>query len=96
MFLDESGTHIAMTPLYARAPSGQRAYGEVPRNRGSNLTLIASLTVAGMTSAMTLKGGLDTLAFDAYVQHVAYPQTRSDGGDGQPQGSLQPHGPRND
>ena len=40
--VDESGMHIAMDRLKARAPKGQRAYGKVPRNRGKNLTLIAS------------------------------------------------------
>ena len=29
--------------LRARAPRGERAYGRVPRNRGKNLTLIASM-----------------------------------------------------
>lgn len=34
VFVDESGFNLAMTPRYARAPKGQRAYGQVPRNRG--------------------------------------------------------------
>lgn len=62
-----------MTPLYARAPSGQRAYGEAPRNKGSNITLIATLAPQGISSAMTLEGSLDTPAFDAYVQHFLLP-----------------------
>lgn len=32
VFVDECGSNIALTPLYARAPRGQRAYGAVPRN----------------------------------------------------------------
>jgi hypothetical protein len=36
-----------MTRLYARAPRGERAYGKVPRNRGKNETLIASITLGG-------------------------------------------------
>ena len=27
VFVDETGSHVAMTPLYAYAPRGQRAYG---------------------------------------------------------------------
>ena len=42
--LDECGSNIALTPLYARAPKGQRASGSAPRNRGKNTTLIAALT----------------------------------------------------
>ena len=45
IFLDECGSNIALTPLYARAPKGQRAQGSVPRNRGKNTTLLASLSL---------------------------------------------------
>jgi transposase len=62
-----------MTPLYARAPSGQRAYGQVPRNRGSNISLLASLSKEGMKAAMTLDGSVDGPAFDAYVEQLLLP-----------------------
>jgi hypothetical protein len=32
IFVDESSTNIALTPRYARAPKGERAYGKAPRN----------------------------------------------------------------
>ena len=57
--VDESGTHISMDRLRARAPRGQRAYGKVPRNRGKNLTLIASMSLYGMGEAMCVKGATD-------------------------------------
>ena len=44
VWVDECGTQTSMTHLYARAPKGERAYGSVPRNRGKNTTLIASMT----------------------------------------------------
>ena len=70
VFVDESGFHTSMTPLRARAPRGQRAYGKVPRNRGKNTTLIASITLEGaMGESMTIEGATDTLAFEAYVEH---------------------------
>jgi hypothetical protein len=37
------GTHTSLGPLYAYAPIGERAFFEVPRNRGKNTTLLASL-----------------------------------------------------
>jgi len=52
VFVDECGSNIALTPLYARAPKGERAKGSVPRNRGKNTTLIASLSLEGMGAAM--------------------------------------------
>ena len=33
VFIDECGSNIALTPLYARAPKWERASGSVPRNR---------------------------------------------------------------
>jgi hypothetical protein len=45
VLIDESGFNLATTPLYARAPKGQRAYGQVPKNRGENSSLIAALTL---------------------------------------------------
>lgn len=63
-----------MTRLRARAPKGKRAYGEVPRNRGKNTTLIAAITLEGAMSApMTVEGATDTQAFEAYVEHFLAP-----------------------
>ena len=48
VFVDECSSNIALTPLYARAPRGERAVGKVPRNYGANTTLMASLSLQGM------------------------------------------------
>lgn len=76
MFVDETGTHIALTPLYARAPKGQRAVGKVPRNTGSNTTLLASLSLEGMGEALILPGAADSLAFEVYIEQVLAPSLR--------------------
>ena len=73
IFLDECGSNIALTPLYARAPRGQRAYGSVPCNRGKNTTLIAGLSLDGMQAPLILEGAVNTLAFEAYVEQVLAP-----------------------
>ncbi len=73
MFVDESGTNLALTPRRARAPRGQRAYGAVPRNRGGNTTLIAALSLGGLGPALTLPGAADRPAFVAYVREVLAP-----------------------
>jgi transposase len=74
VFVDESGFHTSMTRLRARAPRGRRAYGKVPRNRGKNTTLIAAITLEGaMGAPMTVEGGTDALAFEAYVEHFLAP-----------------------
>jgi transposase len=74
VFVDESGFHTSMTRQRARAPRGKRAYGKVPRNRGKNTTLIASITLEGaMGESMTVEGATDTQAFEAYVEHFLAP-----------------------
>jgi transposase len=74
VFVDESGFHTSMTRLRARAPRGKRAYGKVPRNRGKNTTLIASITLEGaMGESMTLEGATDAEAFEAYVEPFLAP-----------------------
>jgi hypothetical protein len=52
-----------LEPIYARAPRGVRAYGTAPRNTDANMTLIASLSTAGMEAAVVLTGATDTAAF---------------------------------
>ena len=77
VFVDESGFNTSMTRLRARAPRGERAYGKVPRNRGKNQTLIASITLQGaMGESMSLEGATDALAFEAYVEHFLAPSLR--------------------
>jgi transposase len=71
--IDECGANINLTPRYARAPRGQRAYASVPRNTDTNTTLIAAMTSSGMGAAMLLPGATDTAAFAAYVEHVLAP-----------------------
>lgn len=79
MFIDESGFNTSMTRLRARAPKGERAYGQVPRNRGKNQTLIASITLeGGMGAALAIKGATDAELFESYVKDFLAP-TLEDG-----------------
>jgi transposase len=73
VFIDECGSNIALTPLYARAPKGERVRGSVPRNRGKNTTLIAALSLEGMGAAMILEGSTNATAFELYVEQVLVP-----------------------
>ena len=75
--MDETGAHIAMTPWYAYAPRGQRAYGKVPRNYGANTTLMASLSRQGMGEAFILEGAADAVAFELYIEQILAPSLHS-------------------
>ena len=48
VFVDECGTHTSLAPLYGYSPKGERLRLSVPRNRGKNTTLVASITLGGM------------------------------------------------
>jgi transposase len=76
VFVDETGSHIAMTPWYAYAPRGQRAIGTVPRNYGATMTLIAALSLQGMGEALMLDGAADAAAFEVYVEQLLAPSLR--------------------
>ena len=73
VFVDECGTHISMDRLRSRAPRGVRAYGKVPKNRGKNLTLIASMSLHGIGESMCIEGATDAAAFEVYVEHFLAP-----------------------
>ena len=76
VFVDECGTHTSMTRLRARAPRGQRVHARVPRNRGKNTTLLASMTHEGMGPCMAVIGGTKKVVFEAYVERVLAPALR--------------------
>lgn len=72
--IDESGFHISMRGLRARAPRGERAYGKVPRTRGKNQTLIASIALeGGMGEAVSIKGATDAELLGTYVEEFLAP-----------------------
>lgn len=73
VFVDETGSNLAMTRRYARSLKGRRAYSDAPKERGSNLTLIGAMALRGMIGEMTLPGATDGLAFKTYVRQVLVP-----------------------
>ena len=75
-FVNEMGAHASLAPLYAYAPIGERAFLEVPRNRGKNTMLLSSLHPEGMGPSMALEGATTARVFEAYVEHVLAPALR--------------------
>jgi transposase len=73
LFVDESSTNVALTPRYARAPKGERAFGKTPRNWGKNVTLISSISLEGMGASMSIEGSSDTDSFGGYMREVLGP-----------------------
>jgi transposase len=74
VFVDEMGVHTSLAPLYGYAPRGERVHMEVPRSRGKNTTLLASMTLlGGMGETMAVEGSTDQEVFEAYVEHALTP-----------------------
>jgi transposase len=73
VFLDETGTNTAMTARYGWAPRGVRATGPAPRNHGPNVTLVTTLSLAGLGPALVIDGPMTTLAFETYIAQVLVP-----------------------
>jgi hypothetical protein len=73
VFVDEMGTNISLSPLYAWAPRGERAYLSVPRNRGANTTLLSSMSSEGMGACLAVVGSTTAAVFEAYVEQVLVP-----------------------
>lgn len=72
-FVDEAGTHIAMTRDFGRAERGERVVEHVPRNRGTVTTMIASLCIHGVEAVCTFAGGTTGDRFIAYASDHLVP-----------------------
>ncbi len=77
VFVDECGTHTSLAPVYGYSPRGERVYSEVPRNRGPNTTLLASMSVEGMGECLAVEGATTKAVFEAYVERVLAPSLRA-------------------
>jgi hypothetical protein len=76
VFVDASGTNIALTRLYGWAPHDQRASGPVPRNHGKNTTLVAALAPDGLHVPWMIEGAMDTATFAWYITAQLAPTLR--------------------
>jgi hypothetical protein len=56
VFVDEMGTNTSLSALYAYSLKGRRAYAQVPRNRGANTTLLASMSLEGVGLCLAISG----------------------------------------
>jgi transposase len=74
VFVDECGTHTSLAPVYGYSPKGERLKLSVPRNRGKNTTLLASMSLEGMGPSMVVHGATTARVFEAYLEQVLLPE----------------------
>ena len=73
VFVDEMGTNVSLSPLYAWSRKGERALGSAPRNWGKNVTLLASITREGLGECLAVEGSTTRKVFEAYLEQVLVP-----------------------
>jgi len=74
VFVDEMGVHTSLAPLYGYSRKGERLHLQVPRNRGTNTTLLAAMTLEGMGETMAVEGSTNREVFEAYLEHALAPK----------------------
>ncbi len=76
VFVDECSTNIALSPIYARAPRGERARAKAPRNWGKNVSLVCAIGSGGVKPSMSVEGAVDGKAFETYIEHFLVPELK--------------------
>ena len=76
VFVDECSTNISLSPIYARAPRGERAHGKAPRNWGKNISLVCAIDSEGVKPSMSVEGAVDGRAFEIYIERFLAPTLR--------------------
>jgi hypothetical protein len=76
VFVDEMGTNTSLAPLYGWSRRGERAHLKAPRNWGTNLTLLASISREVMGPCLAVEGATTREVFEAYLEHVLAPSLR--------------------
>lgn len=73
VFIDETWASTAMTPLYGRAPRGQRLVAAVPHGHWKTTTFLAGLRQDGVVAPYVLDGPIDGVHFVAWVEQMLAP-----------------------
>jgi len=76
VFLDETNTPLTLSCRRASAARGTCALGRVPRGRWEAVTLLATLTTAGMGPAVQFAGTVDRPIFEQFVAEWLVPWLR--------------------
>lgn len=62
-----------MSRTHGRAARGARVAVREPFHRGTTISTISALSLAGVGATMSIEGAVDTQVFDLYVEHFLTP-----------------------
>ena len=75
--MDEFSLNLAMTRQRARSVRGTRAIVTEPFEKGFTISVIAALSLEGVSAPMTLEGAFDGASFALWVEHVLVPELKA-------------------
>ena len=74
VFLDETGSNVAMARRYGRSRRGQPVYGSIPHRRGKNLTVVGAVSATGgLVAWRAMDGAMTGARFLAFVSEALIP-----------------------
>lgn len=76
VFIDETGTNLALARDHARAPKGQRAMASRPKDRGRLHSIVGAMSSSGLIASWAFEGWLDGELFERFVREFLVPKLR--------------------
>ena len=76
IFVDESATWLDMKREYARSELGKRAYVGADKRNGKHYSLLASLSLEGITTSLLVDGTVTGNGFETYIKECLAPSLR--------------------
>ena len=73
VFIDEMGSHLAMTRLYGRAEPGKRIFEKIPGDPGKNVSTIGAIGLDGIRTGLSVQGPIDGETMIFFVEELLAP-----------------------
>ena len=73
IFLDEMGSHVALTRRYGRAAPGARVHDAVPGDQGGNVSTIGAIDLKGIRTGLSVPGAIDGETMVFFVEELLAP-----------------------
>jgi hypothetical protein len=77
VFVEEMGTNVSLSPIYAWSRRGERAHAKAPRNWGKiRYPALASITAGGLGPCLAVEEPTTREVFETYPERVLAPALR--------------------
>jgi len=73
IFLDEMGSHVALTRRYGRAAPGARVHDAVPSDQGGNVSTLGASDLTGSRTGLSVPGAIDGETMLFFVAELLAP-----------------------